>query len=205
MLAVELSYHADVFSFAYGQDAPVSRIVERSGLRADVARLKKEGYRDIVLVGHSAGGLIARQLVEDHPDCGVTKVIQVCTPNGGSPVAVVSVPRNQQEFLACLTVKGRELALKERAGVRLPAGVQFACVVARWGSTGDTDGLVPVPSQWTPDLRRQGVPAVLLQANHREAVRGARAVEVLGRVVREGQPRWSADQVRKAVKDILHL
>ena len=36
------------------------------------------------LVGYSAGALIARYFVEDSPDYGVTKVIQVCAPNGGS-------------------------------------------------------------------------------------------------------------------------
>jgi pimeloyl-ACP methyl ester carboxylesterase len=201
-LVRELARYADVFAFAYGQDAALPRVAERSQLAEHVARLKQEGYRDIVLLGHSAGGLIARQLVEDHPDCGVTKVVQVCSPNAGCALAVVSAPRNQQDFLASLTPAGRQLALKERARVHIPAGVQFACVVARWAGY-DTDGVVPCPSQWSTDLRDQGIPAITVRGSHRSVVRSPRTAEVLARVVREDEPRWSPDHVRQARKEVL--
>src|SRR5262249_52446122 len=77
LLVRRLAKEADVFSFSYGQDFSVDDIVKTGSLRTEVAGLRRLGYREIVLVGHSAGGLIARQLVEDNPDLGVTKVIQV--------------------------------------------------------------------------------------------------------------------------------
>src|SRR5579883_2491750 len=70
-LVLQLGSHADVFAFAYGQNAPVEQIAMRTGLPERVRLLVQMGYRDVVLVGHSAGGLIARHLVEDHPDLGV--------------------------------------------------------------------------------------------------------------------------------------
>src|ERR1035438_4804334 len=82
-LVKELAKSSDVFVFAYGQNASVDTIVKQSKLSESVAQLRKLGYREIVLVGHSAGGLIARHFVEDHPDSGVTRVVQVCAPNAG--------------------------------------------------------------------------------------------------------------------------
>src|SRR4051812_34418268 len=46
-LVRELAREADVFAFAYGQDAPLSKIAERSRLAEDIARLREAGYRDI--------------------------------------------------------------------------------------------------------------------------------------------------------------
>ena len=77
-LVKELGKSADVFAFAYGQNVSLETVIKESKLAASIAELRKLGYKEIVLVGHSAGGLIARQFVEDNPDAGVTKVIQVC-------------------------------------------------------------------------------------------------------------------------------
>src|SRR5438105_12476829 len=84
LLVKELVRHADVYALAYGQVVAVEKVHEAVRLADRVRELRKAGYRDVVLVGHSAGGLIARHLVEDHPALGVTKVIQVCSPNTGS-------------------------------------------------------------------------------------------------------------------------
>src|SRR5205823_5158589 len=82
-----LTPEADVYAFAYSENVPLERIVSESLLKVRIDQLKDLGYTQIVLIGHSAGALIAREFVEDYPDCGVTKVIQVCAPNAGTSVA----------------------------------------------------------------------------------------------------------------------
>src|SRR5438128_1684436 len=96
-----LANEADVFAFAYGQNVAVDRIAETACLQDNVRRLKLLGYSEIVFVGYSAGGVVARQFVEDHPEAGVTKVVQVCAPNGGSGWAGgrAFVRKHQEEFL----------------------------------------------------------------------------------------------------------
>jgi pimeloyl-ACP methyl ester carboxylesterase len=201
-LVKELARDADVFAFAYGQNASLKTIAAQPTLGEMVARLRRLGYREVVLVGHSAGGLLARQFVEDHPDAGVTKVVQVCSPNEGSPLADVQVAEAQRAFLESLTAAARRRSLKERADVRIPKDVQFVCVVASKDGTRTTDGVVPCASQWSADLRDQGVPARLLTAGHREAVRGSQGAKLVAKLVQEEQPRWKPEQVRAALKEI---
>jgi hypothetical protein len=204
VLVNELGLDSDVFAFAYGQDVPLDEIVAKGKLDEHIKGLRKLGYREIVLVGHSAGGVIARQFVEDHPGCGVTKVIQICSPNAGTPSANRKVLKNQQVFVDCLTEKKRKMCLKSRAEVRIPQGVEFLCVVGNGHHMSETDGLVPCGSQWSEDLRAQGVPAVPCPFTHPEAVRSPKAARMLAELIKQPQPRWTAEQVRKAEKDILH-
>ena len=72
-LVKELARNADVFAFAYGQN-PLDTILRHSKLGENIAAIRKLGYSEVILVGHSAGGLIARQFVEDNSQAGVTKV-----------------------------------------------------------------------------------------------------------------------------------
>jgi hypothetical protein len=202
-LVKELAADADVFAFGYGQNACVSDIVAHSRLAEDVARLRKLGYREIVLLGHSAGGLVARQFVEDHPAAGVTKVVQVCSPNGGCLSANLTVPHSQVAFVRCLTVKEREQCLKERADLKVPEGVQFVCFVGQGIGNVGGDGVVSCRCQWSLDLQKQGIPAVGMPVGHREAVRSAKSARVLAELVRKEQPRWRPERVQKARKDIL--
>ena len=202
LLVRGLARDADVFAFSYGQNASLDDIVKSGGLGEAVARLRKLGYKEIVLLGHSAGGLIARQFVEDNPDAGVTKVVQVCVPNGGTPSANVRVHRVQQVFLDCLTEEGRKACLKARAGKRVPGGVEFVCLLGTTDGTSDTDGVVPCLCQWTADLQQQGIPVVPLAVNHRQATRTERGVAALCRLVREKQPRWDRAQVEKVCKEL---
>jgi len=118
-LVKEIGKNADVYVFAYGQNAALDAIVKDSKLSANVAELRKLGYSDIVLVGHSAGGLIARHFVEDFPDAGVTKVLQVCSPNGGSPLASLSAAKSQKPFLDCLSTDHRKKCMEQRAGKKI--------------------------------------------------------------------------------------
>src|SRR5262249_40536477 len=68
-------------------------------------------------------GVVARQFVEDHPGEGVTKVIQVCAPNGGSSWARWATARkNQRGVLPPLPKEERQRALPGRQGRRIPGG-----------------------------------------------------------------------------------
>src|SRR5439155_26364262 len=95
-LVKRLGADADVYAFAYGQSVTVDDVADHPALWGGLLRLKKMGYRELVLVGHSAGGLVARRLVEEYPDAGATKVVQVCAPNGGSGWAMLQAVRKNQ-------------------------------------------------------------------------------------------------------------
>jgi pimeloyl-ACP methyl ester carboxylesterase len=201
-LVHRLARDSDVYSLAYGQNASVEQIATSSDVPRHIRGLKSAGYREIVLVGHSAGGLIARHLAEDNPGLGITRVIQVCAPNAGSAWAGLKTARAAQgPFLASLTRSGRQKVLDERAGKRIPDGVAFACVVGSCGVGGD--GIVQSRSQWSADLQAQGVPAFPLRTTHREAMTTARAAELLGRLVVEPLPRWDARKVVETRKALL--
>ena len=195
MLVRTLAGDSDVFAFAYGQTTAVTDIADLPALGDAVAQLRQAGYTEIVLVGFGAGGLVARQFVEDNPDSALTRVIQVCAPNTGSPLATAEadIDAAQKPFLRSLAEPARARALEERRGKSIPAGVEFVCVV------GDglvyCDGVVSTHSQWPEDLQRQGVPAAPLGVEHWSALRNERAVWLIARLVLESQPRWAAAQV----------
>ncbi|MBM3993324.1 MAG: hypothetical protein FJ303_04090 [Planctomycetes bacterium] len=202
-LVKELGKDADVFSLAYGQNVPLDVIVKESKLASSVAELKKLGYSEIVLIGHSAGGLIARQFVEDNPSAGVAKVLQICSPNAGSALAELGGTKSQKPFLRSLTPDFRKKLLEARKDKRIPEKVQFLCVVARTGKGADSDSIVLCESQWTPDLHKQGIPAVGVFGVHREVVRDAKLAVTLAGLVRDSHPRWSAERVEQGKKEIL--
>jgi len=202
LLVRTLEKDADVYSFAYSQNVALDQIVQATALSEAVARLKKLGYREIVLIGHSAGGLVARQFVEDNPDSGVTKVIQVCSPNGGTPSAKVKLTAAQQPFLDSLTEEGRKKCLEARKTRRIPDKVEFVCVLGCPEGHDDTDGVVPCPCQWTLDLRKQGIPVLPLTVMHHESTRTRKGAEALAKLVREKQPRWKSDQVEARCKQL---
>lgn len=195
----ELARDSDLYAFAYGQDVPVDDVARSPGLQEGVRRLRDLGYAEIVVIGHSAGGVIARTLVEDHPDCGVTKVIQVCAPNAGTWFAkcTIAVREAQEPFLRSLSRKAR----CERVGKTIPAHVQFVCVVGDGGRAGDF--LLPDDSQWPRDLRAQGIPAEALRTSHWTSVHSTRVARRLAALVRAPIPRWTREEVEAAEKRIL--
>jgi hypothetical protein len=197
-----LAAEADVFAFAYSENGTLEEIVSASGLREDVAKLKELGYEQIVLVGHSAGGLVARHLVEDCPDSGVTKVIQICTPNAGASCANMEsgVRKNQRPFLHCLTKEGRAVCLQERADKKIPASVQFVCIVG--DGMGSGDFLVSNASQWPKDLQDQGIPALALHTTHFTVMHSKVQAQKIAEVVRDYIPRWNDVQVASMKKSI---
>ncbi len=201
LLVKRLAADADVFAFSYAQTVSADEVAECPELEGQVRRLRREGYREIVLIGHSAGGVIARQFVEDHPDCGVTKVIQVCTPNAGSGWAKWQTVRsNQIEFLESLSKPVRRRCLSERADKQVPAGIEFACIVGTGTVVGD--GLVSTRSQYTPDLQRQLIPVYPFNATHWTVLRSHKGAELVARLVREPQPRWDAEHVAEVCRRI---
>jgi pimeloyl-ACP methyl ester carboxylesterase len=202
LLVNRLAVVADVFAFSYAQTIAADEIAECPDLETHLRLLRLEGYREIVLIGHSAGGVIARQFVEDHPDCGVTKVIQVDAPNGGSGWAIWKTVRsNQIDFLESLTKPARRRCLAERADKRIPAHVEFACIVGT--STLVGDGLVSTRSQYPPDLQRQGIPAYPFNSSHWMVLRSQKGAELVVRLVREPQPRWDARRVAEVRRKLL--
>jgi pimeloyl-ACP methyl ester carboxylesterase len=201
-LVKELHLHGDVFAYAYAQEQPVEHVVPGSALRRNIESLRDLGYEDIVLIGHSAGGLIARHFVEDNPESGVTRVIQICSPNGGSSWAKLkAVRRNQFPFMDSLTKDSRRKYLDNRKDVVIPEGVQFVCVVGNGAKVGD--GVVALECQWTEDLQRQGIPALALDVTHISAMRSARSAEELGKLLTKDLKRWRAEEVERARKSIL--
>ncbi|MHB1424075.1 MAG: esterase/lipase family protein [Gemmataceae bacterium] len=202
LLVKRLAEEADVFAFSYAQTVSADEIAERPDLESQVRKLRQDGYREIVLVGHSAGGVIAREFVEDHPDCGVTKVIQVCAPNIGSGWANVKTVRsNQVEFLESLSKPARSLSLAQRADKQIPKNIEFACIVGTGTVVGD--GFVSNRSQYPPDLQKQGIPAYPFQSTHWMVLRCHKGAELVARLVRETQPRWNEKQVASVRRQML--
>jgi pimeloyl-ACP methyl ester carboxylesterase len=228
-LVEALGPHADVYAFAYSQNVPLEAIAAEPALGEHVRELKEAGYEEIVLIGHSAGGLIARHLVEDRPDAGVTKVIQVCTPNGGSALGKFSlgVCACQEPFLDSLTKEGRREALAGRPDKQIPPHVEFVCLVGQLqmdleadlgpllGEGRDVrlacagtlcgDGILSVASQWPEDLRRQRIPAQPLRAAHFTAMFMPATARQLAELLLEPQPRFSAEEVAAAERSMQHL
>jgi hypothetical protein len=204
-LVTALAREADVYSFAYAQHVRIDDVADY-GLAPYVESLRTAGYTEIVLVGHSAGGLIARLFVEDHPKSGVTKVIQVCAPNGGTSWAKINlaVRQRQEAFLSGLTREARTTALQERSDRCVPEGVEFVCVVGQLGRT-KGDGLVTGTSQWTEELQEQGVPVVTVPAVHMTVMMTNAATEAIVELVKNPQPRWKPAEVEAARKRLKKL
>lgn len=203
LLVKRLAKDCDVYSFAYAQDVPIEDIAAGPGLAQCIGRVRSMGYRSIVLIGHSAGGLIAREFVEDTPDCGVAKVIQVCAPNGGSSWAEWrAVLHSQSAFLYSMTKEARKVILRGRSDRKIPPSIQFACVIGNGMGTGD--GLVLCKSQWTDDLQNQGIPAYSVATTHWLVPRIKIGVDLLVDLVHQDQPRWSPRTVAVVRKQLLH-
>jgi pimeloyl-ACP methyl ester carboxylesterase len=198
-----LARQGDIYAFAYSQNVAIEEIAGVPCLAENIRSLKKLDYAQIILLGHSAGGLVARQFIEDYPDIGVTKVIQVCSPNGGTNFAHwdPAVSKLQKGFLHSLTKESRSQSLKERAKKNIPESVQFACVVGDGGGIGD--GLVSIDSQWPVDLQKQGIPAVFLHTTHFTVMRSPAEAQRLTELVRSNTPRWSQTQVAQVKKEKL--
>lgn len=193
--------YADVYALAYAQTVAVEKIHVGVKLRSRIRALKRFGYKEIILVGHSAGGLVARHFVEDYPDSGVTRVVQVCSPNAGTTLASLKLVGATRSFITSMSRTSRQAILKRRSDVSIPAKVEFACVVASYRLGGD--GVVAYSSQWSEDLQKQHVPAYVIKAAHWDAVKTSDGAKAISRIVRESQPRWTDDEVKLGKKKVL--
>ena len=220
-LVTTLSKEADVFSLAYSQNASLDTIANLPEVVGHVRQLKKLGYRDIVLVGHSIGGVLARHLVEDHPELGVTKVIQVASPNAGSSWAKATwgVRKNQEAFLESITHEGREKTLTARKQKKIPEGRRFrvrGVPDSDHGGRGRRSRQSRGGSHFEARRRRRQLPLPVVSGRasarhpgHRarsHALHGhARQLDRGGLVhlIREAPGRWNAEQVNGARMKIL--
>ena len=94
--ALEMSGETNVY---FPTVDPFNTSVVRGAMLAEQVQriLDTTGYRQVVLVGHSQGGLDARVVAHDHPEW-VAAVYTIATPHGGTPVSdvldeLVSDPR----------------------------------------------------------------------------------------------------------------
>lgn len=199
-LVKTLANDFDVFAFSYAQTVPVDEVTESQGLRDSVANLRKSGYKEVVLIGHSAGGIIARQFLERYPNGGATKVIAVAAPFTGAEAATLKIgyPKVQASFVKSLAPEPRLEATKANAHA-LGKDAQVVCVVCKL-KRGETDRVVQTRSQWPEDLQRMGVPAVLSNVNHFEAMQNPETVTAITELARERLTRWSPEEVEKARK-----
>lgn len=195
-----LAPNFDVYAFAYAQIVPLDAVAHTPELRAAVAQLRKKGYSEIVLIGHSCGGVIARQFVEAYPETGVTKVIQVAAPNLGSDLAFMNFGyhRIQSAIVESCRPPVRQAMIDKNRRL-IPPKVEFATVVCKIPSF-DGDVLVWMDAAWPDDLQRQGIPATLIGINHFDAMKGPAGVKVIAELANEKLTRWSPEQVEQARK-----
>jgi len=193
-----LAQNADVFSLSFNQTADLETISRAPALANAVERLRFLGYREIILVGHSAGGILARLYVEDHPHAPVTRVVQICAPNLGSSwaKAEAKIQKVQGPFLESLTKSWRQKVCSERSDRLIPRRVEFLCVMGTIGPIGD--GLVSCRSQWPEDLQRQGIPVVRLATTHFVVMHTKKTATELAILIQRYQPRWGPQQVEAA-------
>jgi pimeloyl-ACP methyl ester carboxylesterase len=204
-LVLALGKQADVYAFGYAQNLSLEKISQMPSLASNIRKLQFLGYSEIVLVGHSAGGLIARVFVEDNPEAGVTRVIQICTPNLGSSWAKVdlTVRKDQEPFLHSLTKVERLVWAQKRVDRKIPENVEFLCVVGTTGPLGD--GLVSPLSQWPEELQNQGIPAIRLSTTHFTVMHLRKTAEKIAELVGQNFPRWNEEERQARKKNILGL
>lgn len=193
----------DVFALGYAQTVAIDVVARSPALRAAVGLLEKAGYRDIVLIGHSAGGVLARLFVSTYPNTGVTKVITTAAPHGGALLARLpfGYPKVQAPFVQSLTPEARR-ALARPIDTNPHKRIEMVCVVARLPKL-FSDGLVEVDSQWPEECRAAGVPAVLVEINHFEVLMHPASVQQVARLAREKLRRWTPEEVEKAMQLLL--
>jgi hypothetical protein len=198
-LVCTLAKDADVYSFAFAQTTSLDCIAQSQRLRDSVAAIRNLGYREIVLIGHSAGGLIGRLFVEANPDSGITKLIMVSTPHSGSERANLNsgYPKSQAAFIKSLAPEAR-LAVPP---LPLDDKLEVVSVVSKLKRT-QGDGLVKIQSQWPEQYRQQGVPAVLVTGSHTEPMVSPEGVKAIGELARERLTRWLPEEVEMARRSL---
>ena len=193
-LVKALSRHADVFSISYAQTSAVEEIASFPELRDAVGKIKRLGYHQVVLLAHSAGGVVARHFVEEHPQAGVTRVIQVATPNGGANLAAWAVtlrqvPKEQATFVRSLAPAHRDHVLTSRQHRTIPSSIEFITVVTCTAPNGKGDGAVNRRCQWPSDLQNQGIPCIDIQGTHMDVMADEKCLDVYCNLITQSHPR----------------
>jgi pimeloyl-ACP methyl ester carboxylesterase len=107
----------------YSNDLNMGNLDSISNNAAKIAseiaiRKDQWGVDKVVLVGHSKGGLDSREFVESNPD--VEQVIQIGTPNAGSPLAdAIQGGLLRAGVLPAVVVNGLVAAFSGPAGIQL--------------------------------------------------------------------------------------
>lgn len=198
-LVKSLSDEADVYGFSYAQTRCVDEVAYSRGFRDGIAAIRAAGYKEIVLVGHSAGGLVIRRFVETFPESGVTKAIAVGTPFAGSGWANLpgfTLPKTQLAFIQSMSPDYREACAKDRK-VKLPPNVEFGVVLCKVNRS-DGDTVVSLRSQWPEDLQAQGVPVVLANSGHLEAMTSEAVAKEVAKLVGGKILTWDEDKTAQA-------
>jgi hypothetical protein len=126
--------------------------------------------------------------------------VQVCAPNGGSRWAdlakfckVPLVPSAaQRPFIYSLTIEERTRAMATRQSKKVPASVQFLCVI------GSEDWVVSRASQFPADLQSQGIPSIVLPLAHESAMCGMANARRLADLVNASHARLGGKEVQVA-------
>ena len=121
-----------------------------------VERVIAERGGKVHLVGHSLGGLLALKVKRARPDLPIHRVVQLGTPNRGSPLA--EALRERAVFRRFFGPVLTQLAEDQTAGwqhdpdVLAFAGVEIPPKLSRrYGLYGPNDGMVSVRSAWGRD------------------------------------------------------
>ena len=149
-------------------------------VEAGIAQIRLSGSErpgPFVVVGHSAGGVIARQFVESYPDAGVAKVIAVAAPFAGVELANIKVgyPKAQAVSQAGVT------DLAEAARLGLSRGVVHELVSPEDYPRASPAAMLPlgVPQLLVHGERDEIVPAHLSRDYHAAALAAGDAVDLV--------------------------
>lgn len=120
------------------------------------------GWRNVHLVGHSLGGLLARRLALTRPDLRIGRVVQIGSPNAGTAVGDRLVrwalPRwVLGPVLSEVAAFPHRVARAENLGAIAGTG-QLGWLARLLGLYGPNDGLVTVRSAWSGASARATVP-----------------------------------------------
>jgi pimeloyl-ACP methyl ester carboxylesterase len=201
-LVEALAEDADVYAVTYTQDAAVHDIAAAPVFIDALGSLSDGAYDDVVLVGHSAGGLLSRWFVEDHPGAGITGVVQLCAPNAGSEWARLYGAGRISHEAFIQSLSGRNVR-DGRAGKTVPESLDFLVVICDGAALGD--GVVTDQAQWPESLRRQGIAAVQVPALHFTATRGRLMAARIAAWVGDDHPRLSSEEVEALADEVLGL
>lgn len=204
-----LDAHGDVFGIVYSQNRPVDDIANFPGFYLIFNQLKKAGYKDIVLIGSSAGGVISRIYVEDRPNPRVSRVIQVSAPNLGNRLSKIAglddsldVIENKDflDFIKSLKPEERKNVTRARRHLEIPDRIEFSSITGVLQL--DTDGIVARSSAWDKYLRRQGIPGVSAIYVHGKHMQNPHAIQWIKRLITHDINRNLSRKERKKLLSI---